>query len=49
MFSFTVGYTSTSSEKGTHSSAVIESRGRYDVAGPGSAFEMLRGGRGYFG
>jgi len=43
------GSASSSKEKRTHSSSITESRGRYNAAGPGSAFEMLRCGRGYFG
>ena len=44
-----IGSTSSGEEKRTHSSSITESRGRYNAAGPGSAFEMLRSGRGYFG
>ena len=43
------GTASSSEEKRPHSSSVTESRGRYNAARPGSAFEMLRSGRGYFG
>lgn len=42
------GSASSSEEKTTHSSSITESRGRYNAAGPGSAFEMLRSWRGYF-